>query len=127
MRQHLIDSNIIIDFLKEKEKVVVFLDSLEEIIVSAITVGEIYQGVRNKKELKFAKSFFETTRVLAIDKQVSELALRLMEEYTLSHGLLILDAMIAASAIRHNLTLMTGNIKHFKMIKELKISLASYP
>lgn len=121
MDQYLVDSNIIIDFLKEQEKAVNFLDSLKEIIVSVITVGEIYQGVRNKKELKFAKSFFKTTKVLPIDEQVSQLALKLMEKYTLSYGLLILDAMIAATAVRHNLTLITGNLKHFEIIEELKL------
>jgi len=121
MNQYLVDSNIIIDFLKKQEKAVDFLDSSKEIIVSIVTIGEIYQGVRNKKELRFAKSFFKTTKVLSIDERVSELALKLMERYTLSHGLLILDAIIAATVIKHDLTLITGNIKHFKMIKELKV------
>jgi predicted nucleic acid-binding protein len=57
-----------------------------------------------------------------IDEKISQLALKLMERYLLSSHLLILDAIIAATAIRHNLTLITGNLKHFKMIKGLNAS-----
>jgi len=47
------------------------------------------------------------------------LALTLLEKYTLSHHLLILDALIAATVIENKLTLVTGNYKHFSMIKKL--------
>jgi len=124
MSQYLVDSDIIIDFLKGEEKAVKFLESLEEIIVSIVTVAEVYQGLRNKEELKFVKNFFKTTKVLLIDEKISQLALKLMERYLLSSHLLILDAIIAATAIRHNLTLITGNLKHFKMIKGLNASYA---
>lgn len=121
MSRYLIDTNIIIDYFRKRRRAVEFLESLEEIVVSVVSVGEIYQGLRNKQELKFTKDFLAGIKILPIDEQISDLSLELLENYTLSHGLLILDTLIAATAIRHNLTLATGNLKHFEMIKKLKI------
>jgi hypothetical protein len=39
----------------------------------------------------------------------------------LSHGLLIPDALIAATALEFNLTLCTKNIRHFQMIPDLEL------
>jgi hypothetical protein len=44
-----------------------------------------------------------------------------VEEYSLSHGLRAGDAIIAATAVENNMALSTGNAKHFKPIKELKL------
>lgn len=121
MNRYLIDTNILIDYFRKSKRAVEFLESLKEIIVSAVSVGEIYQGLRNKQELRFAKQFLGSIKILPIDEQLSKLSLELLERYTLSHGLIILDALIAATAIKHNLTLITGNVKHFEMIKELKL------
>ena len=48
-------------------------------------------------------------------------ALDILEEHHLASGILLFDAFIAATAIENNLILITGNLKHFKMIKELKV------
>jgi hypothetical protein len=121
MKKYLVDSNIIIDHSQREEKATRFLESLEEITVSAVTVAEIYQGCRNKTELASAKEFFGRCQILPLDQRISELALGLVETYLLSHGLLILDALIAATALRHGLVLKTGNDKHFRFVKKLKI------
>jgi len=121
MSRHLVDTNIIIDYFRKRQRAVEFLESLEEIVVSVVSVGEIYQGLRNKQELKFTKDFLVGIKILPIDERISQLSLELLENYTLSHGLLILDALIAATAIKRNLTLATGNFKHFGMIEKLKI------
>jgi predicted nucleic acid-binding protein len=47
--------------------------------------------------------------------------LRLMKLYAISHGLRIPDALIAATAMEENLTLVTANIKHFSFIKDLSL------
>ncbi len=118
----LIDTNVLIGYLRKEKNSISFLDSLEEVIVSVITAGEIYQGAKDKQKLSCIKDFLSThCKIIPLDEQISNLSLRLLEKYTLSHGLLILDALIAATAIRHHLTLVSGNIKHFQMIKELKV------
>jgi predicted nucleic acid-binding protein len=44
-----------------------------------------------------------------------------IEEYSLSHGLWAGDAIIVATATDNNLTLCTGNLRHYRPIKELKV------
>jgi predicted nucleic acid-binding protein len=45
----------------------------------------------------------------------------LIDEYTLASGLRLADALIAATALEANLTLLSANTKHFKLIKHLKL------
>ncbi len=44
-----------------------------------------------------------------------------MEALTLSHGLQLGDALIAATALEHGLRLLTGNVKHFNAIEGLNL------
>jgi predicted nucleic acid-binding protein len=45
----------------------------------------------------------------------------LLEEYALSHKLSVPDALIAATALQHNLHLYTLNIKDFRFIAGLNL------
>ena len=122
MGQYLVDTNLLVDYLRGEKKIVSFLDSLGEVAVSLVSAGEIYQGAKDRKELNLITSFLSAhCKIIPCDEQISNLALGLLEKYTLSHGLLILDALIAATAMRYDLTLVTGNLKHFRMIKGLKM------
>jgi predicted nucleic acid-binding protein len=122
MGRYLIDTNVLISYLRRDKKAISFLDSLEKVVISTISAGEIYQGVRNKKELRLTKDFLSTyCRIISLDEQISGLSLELLEKYILSRGLLLLDALIAATAIKYDLTLITSNSKHFEIIKELKV------
>ena len=52
---------------------------------------------------------------------ISQKFLELMEAYTLSHKLSIPDALIAATALIHQLELYTLNLKDFRYIPGLKL------
>ena len=58
---------------------------------------------------------------LSLSENIGHRALIYIEEYSLSHGLRAGDAIIAATAAENNLTLVSGNAKHFRPIKELKL------
>ncbi len=45
----------------------------------------------------------------------------LIDAHALADGLQLADALIAATALEHNLTLLTGNTKHFAAVESLKI------
>ncbi len=51
----------------------------------------------------------------------SHRATRLVEEHFLAHHLQLADALIAATALEHKLTIVTSNTKHFQAVKALKI------
>jgi predicted nucleic acid-binding protein len=93
--------------------------------ISIITQMELIVGCRDKKELQSLKKFFKQFQILELNKQVSDKTVELLEKYRLSHGLLIPDALIAATAIENNENFITKNQKDFKFIKEL--NLLPYP
>ncbi|KXK15369.1 MAG: PIN domain protein, partial [Chloroflexi bacterium OLB14] len=56
---------------------------------------------------------------IPMDVEISEITLSLLETYSLSHRLSLPDAIIAATALRHNFNLYTLNIKDFRFIDGL--------
>jgi len=54
-------------------------------------------------------------------EEITEIAIKLIERYSKSHGLKIPDALIASTAIYYDIKLWTYNVKDFRFIKELKL------
>ena len=44
-----------------------------------------------------------------------------VEQHFLSHSMQLADALIGATAVSHGIPLITGNTKHYKIIKELEL------
>jgi len=89
--------------------------------ISVVTVGEVYQGVLNNKELQRIREVLKSFKVINIIESISKNAVKLVENYHLTSGLYFLDALIAATALENNLTLLTSNTKHFLKIKEIRV------
>jgi len=91
--------------------------------VSIISVMEMLQGAQSKDELRSIRRFFPNheLEVIPISESISYLAANLVEEYTLSTGLQLADALIAATARERGSGLVTGNIRHFRSIRRLEI------
>lgn len=119
----LCDTNILIEFYKNNPLIVQELRKIgqNQIAISAITQGELYFGALNKNELRTIKRHLATLHLIPIDSAISHKFLELMEAYTLSHKLSIPDALIAATALIHQLDLYTLNLKDFRYIPGLKL------
>ena len=91
--------------------------------VSIISVMEMLQGAKSKDELRSIRRFLPNheLEVIPISESISYLAANLVEEYTLSTGLQLADALIAATARERGSGLVTGNIRHFRSIRRLDI------
>lgn len=91
--------------------------------ISAVTYIELVQGCRNKQELVRLKKGLGSygTRVLPITVEICECATQLIEELALSSGMQLADALIAATALEHRLTLLSGNEKHFRVVSGLSL------
>jgi predicted nucleic acid-binding protein len=59
---------------------------------------------------------------LDIKERISRRAVALIEQYALSDGLKLADALIAASAIEYDKRLLTGNSKHYARVAGVKIA-----
>jgi len=44
-----------------------------------------------------------------------------VEQHSLSHALALTDALIAATAVATAMPLATGNLKHYRVIRELEL------
>ncbi len=91
--------------------------------ISAVTEMELVIGCRNKAELRSLEKLLERYVIIPITPEISALSIKLLKTYRLSHGLLIADALIAATALVQNKILISGNAKHFSMISGLKFNL----
>lgn len=124
---YLIDSDVLINFLKGEEIAVKTIKKLQNkpLYISVISVGEILEGLletKNMKKLSSFKELLKTVTTINIDLPIIE-KFASLRRYLRQKGSLIdnLDLLIASSCLIHNLTLITNNISHFKRIPELKI------
>jgi len=125
---HLIDTDYVVDYLVGKADVISFLDALSETrsAISLITLGEIYEGIYYGRNPQKGKDGFQ--RFLRF-VDVLPLNTSIMQQFAHIRGALRrtgniisdLDILIAATAIQHNLTLVTRNIKDFERIPDLNI------
>jgi len=114
-----IDTCIVIEFLKNKQ----FLSkyNFDDLFVSDIVVMELYQGAKNKNDLSFIKRELSVFKIVNTNNEAITLAKQILEKYSLSHNMKIMDAIIASTVMVYNLKLMTLNKKDFKFIKQIQL------
>ncbi|KAF0219159.1 MAG: hypothetical protein FD174_2245 [Geobacteraceae bacterium] len=88
--------------------------TVERVHVSAVTEMELIVGCRNKSELRNLAKLLERFVVVPLTPEITTTSITLLKTYRLSHGLLIADALIAASALVTDRVLLSGNAKHFR-------------
>ncbi|MEM6560906.1 MAG: type II toxin-antitoxin system VapC family toxin [Planctomycetota bacterium] len=118
----LIDTNVLIDVLRGRSEAGVFLENIRgKPAVSAMTVAELYGGVREGEERTHLENLLRGMVHLDIDTEAALDGGLLKRRWQPSHGTGIEDALIAATALQHDLTLVTLNGKHFPMVDKLLI------
>lgn len=124
----LIDSDWVIDYLKGKANTVAQLSKMASsgLALSIITYGEVYEGIYfGKNSSRFLESFnnfLEGVKLVELNPPIMQEFAALRGNLR-SQGLLIgdLDLLIAATALHHNLTLLTNNRSHFQRIPHLPL------
>jgi predicted nucleic acid-binding protein len=117
------DTDIFIWVQRGSEKAAKLIEDAEEKYLSLQTYMELLQCARDKKQHKYIKDFLSTFgfAVLPLTENIGHRASIYIEEYTLSSGLRAGDAIIAATAVEHNMVLASSNARHFKAIKDLQL------
>ncbi|MEH2397808.1 type II toxin-antitoxin system VapC family toxin [Nostoc sp.] len=115
----LCDTNILIEFYKNNTAIIQELRQIgiHQLAISVITRAELYYGAINKNELNRIQQHLDLLQNIPIDQPISEKFIQLMAQYSLSHKLTIPDALIAATALTHNISLYTLNLKDFRFIQ----------
>ena len=123
MNTLLVDTDVLIWYLRGNMAATRLLDSLAEPVLSAVTYMELAQGCRDKRELLLLQRDLGDRRaiILPLDTLISARAVSLIEALALSNGLQLADALIAATGLVHGLPLATANAKHFVAVERLLV------
>jgi predicted nucleic acid-binding protein len=117
----LVDTDILIDFLRGNDKALDFIDEFSaHIILSPIVVAELYAGVKGTSELSVLDNFVSLFRVAPISSEIAKAGGLYKHDFGKSHGVGLADAILAATADIEHAELKTLNVKHYPMIKDLK-------
>lgn len=118
-----VDTDVLIWYLRGNEKAYKTVENFDGFSISVVTYMELVQGMNNKKELTILRHALRgwNTRVLYLTEEISAKAMFYVEQHFLSHSLELADALIAASAITNGLPLLTGNDKHYNVLKDLDV------
>jgi predicted nucleic acid-binding protein len=118
-----VDTDVLIWHLRGYPQATRRLDELGALTLSAISWLEVLQGMRNKAELLAVKKMLDkrSAKLLPVTEAITLLATELMKSLTLSRGLQMGDALIAATAIEHQLPMLTANVKHFGAVAGLTV------
>ena len=117
------DTDIFIWVQRGNQKAARLISHEKERYLSIFSYLELLQSAKNKQQHEYTKDFVSSFGfiVLPLTENIGHRALIYIEEYALSHGLRAGDAIIAATAAENSMALVSGNAKHFKPIKDLKL------
>jgi hypothetical protein len=119
----LIDSDVLVWLTRGHVGAARRLHALHPWRISAVTYIELAQGCRDKAELARLKKGLAArgTEIVPITPAISGRAAELIDALALSHGMRLADALIGATAIEHQATLITANVKHYSAVEGLVI------
>jgi predicted nucleic acid-binding protein len=117
------DTDILIWVQRGNKKAATLIENEDDRFISVQTHMELLQGARNKTHHKYVKDFLHEFEFITLPftENIGHRALIYVEEYSLSSNMRSGDAIIAASAVEHNMILASSNIKHFRVINDLKL------
>jgi Predicted nucleic acid-binding protein, contains PIN domain len=118
----IIDTDVLIWYLRGNEKAKNIVEDNVPFSISVVTYMEIIQGMKNKEEFKlFQKQMLRwNTNIIQIDQEISSRAMFYVQEYSLSHSMMLADALIAATVVQNSEILVTANDKHYKFIPNIE-------
>jgi hypothetical protein len=119
---HLLDTCVLIDYLRDDEAAVQLIRRLaRRPSVSVVTIAELYAGVRNDREREGIEALLAVIDVRNVDFEIARLAGGYRLQYRGSHGVAMPDALIAATARVDGARLVTRNTRHFPMLDDLLV------
>jgi len=121
-----LDTDILIDFLRGKERAVKYVESMRKnnrLATTVINVFELYYGAyKYKRDTEKLNEFLQSMEILPFTIIEAEKAAEI-EANLESRGEVIglKDVLISSIAISNNCTIVTGNVKHFNKIQGVKV------
>lgn len=121
-RRPMLDTDVVIDYLRKQPSALSFIRGLTvRPMISAITVGELYSGVRDGKERDALERLSIAFRVIPLSRAMAAQGGLHRRQFGPSHGVQLSDALIAATVEAVQGELFTLNIKHFPMLSDVRV------
>jgi predicted nucleic acid-binding protein len=115
----LFDTDVLVDYLRGREQAASILESRSEtFLVSAVTVAELFAGVREGRERTALNTFLTAFDVVEVTAAIAQRGGLLRRDFGKSHNTGLADALIAATALVTGARLVTLNTKHFPMLTD---------
>jgi len=124
----IVDTDILIDAGRGVPEAIACLQDIKAnstLTISIVTQMELLVGCRNKSELQKLDKFLKQFQIVKVNETISDKSVELLRLYRLSHGLLIADSLIAATALTLNVAFISKNQRDYKFISGL--NLPAYP
>lgn len=119
----LVDTDVLIDFQRRHPPAVAWFANLTNLpAVPGLAVMELIQSARNRREVQQALRLVAPFQVVWPTDADCARALADYTIYHLSHGLGLVDSLIAACAVGLSATLYTFNAKHYRVVPRLVIA-----
>ena len=120
----IIDTDVLIWYMKGNDKAYKAIENSKKFFISVVTYMELVQGMRNKNELNNLRRTLRVwdSKILYISEEISVKAMFFVEQHYLSHSIQLADALIGATAIVYGFPILTGNDKHYKILKDIQIN-----
>jgi predicted nucleic acid-binding protein len=118
----LVDTDILIDVARQIPDAITYVQNLEQravLGISSITHMELLIGCRNKTEQRKVERFVHRFQMVKLNETIADRAIALLQQYRLSHGLLIADGLIAATALEGDTPLASKNQRDYRFIAGL--------
>lgn len=119
MISRLVDTNVFSKIFRGEVLVKNYVESLNAAVCATVYI-ECLQGSKSNREKREIKKYLFNFPLLLITLKVSRRAIEFIETYSNTHGLLLADALIAATALENDLTVVTYNASDFSFIQNLK-------
>jgi predicted nucleic acid-binding protein len=123
-----IDTDVMVDVLRRYEPAVAWLDSLGSAVVGipGLVAMELLQGCRDREEKQEVEAALRSYALYWPTPVDCARAFDDFSSHHLSHGLGILDALIAETAVGCEAQLATFNKKHYRVVDALQM-IQPYP
>lgn len=119
----LLDSDVMIDLLREYPPAVRWFDTLdneEELLLPGYVAMELIQGCRDRAEQEMLQRELAAYGVVWPTPADCNTALDIFAEYHLSHGAGLLDVLIGQTSVALKIPLYTFNQRHYCFIPCLR-------
>lgn len=122
MQSLLLDTDLLIDFLRGHRQAVAFLEEeTRPMGVSALTMAELHAGVRDGEERDQLTDLLSIFNQIPVDPETAADGGLLRRDFGPSHGTGLVDAILAATALKYGLRLVTLNDKHYPMLPDVVV------